>query len=82
MRTLSILILLALAGPAAAQQAAPVPDLSGVWRRAFQIQNLLDPPESGAGPIQQDPRYPKTDGNGVLRVWEEDGGLFWQGGDA
>jgi hypothetical protein len=67
MRTLSVFLLVALAGPAAAQQEAKVPDLSGVWRRAFQIQNLLDPPLSGAGPVQQDPRYPKTDGNGVLR---------------
>jgi hypothetical protein len=66
LRGACVLIVLALAAPAAAQNAA-APDLSGVWTRDFDIQNLLDPPESGPGPIQQHPRYPKTDSNGVPR---------------
>jgi hypothetical protein len=67
MRTLTVLALVAFVTPAAAAQSFTPPDFSGVWRRAFQIQNLLDPPVSGPGPIQQDPRYPKTNSDGVLR---------------
>jgi hypothetical protein len=55
------------ASSAWAQTSFTPPDFSGVWRRAYQISNLLDPPPSGLGPIMQDPRYPKTDHNGVLR---------------
>ena len=67
MRSLSVLALLVLAAPASAQPPNVPPDLSGVWTRKYQISNLLDPPASGAGPIAQDPRYPKTDHNGVPR---------------
>ena len=67
MRALSILALAVLAAPASAQTPYMPPDFSGVWTRSYQISNLLDPPASGAGPIAQDPRYPKTDHNGVPR---------------
>ena len=62
-----VLAILVCAAPAAAQNTSAIPDLSGVWTRDFEIQNLLDPPASGPGPVQQHPRYPKTDGNGVPR---------------
>jgi hypothetical protein len=67
MRHLALVAALCMATPVGAQTAAPPPDLSGVWQRHYQISNLLDPPPSGAGPIAQDPRYPKTDHNGVPR---------------
>jgi len=66
-RILLILVILALGAPALAQSSDAPPDLSGIWRRNYEIQNLLDPPESGPGRISQDPRYPKTDFNGVPR---------------
>ena len=74
MRVLSTCLLIAFTAPAAAQSVVTPPDLSGVWRRSFQISNLLDPPLSGPGPIAQDPRFPKTDHNGVPRkpLTEED----------
>jgi hypothetical protein len=53
--------------PEFAQASEAPPDLSGIWRRDYEIQNLLDPPERGPGRISQDPRYPKTDFNGVPR---------------
>ena len=74
MRTLSILVLVALAVPAYAQTSDAPPDLSGVWRRAFEYQNLLEPPPSGFAPIVQYPRYPKTNSNGVPKRNSD-----WQG---
>lgn len=67
LRTLSILAIVALVVSASAQPSYTPPDFSGVWTRTYQIRNLLDPPPSGPGPIAQDPRYPKTDHNGVPR---------------
>ena len=67
MRFLSVLGLIVFAMPARAQTVYTPPDLSGVWTRDFEISNLLDPPLSGYGPIAQDPRFPKTDHNGVPR---------------
>ena len=67
MRTLAILMVAAIATPSSAQTSEAPPDLTGVWQRDFEIQNLLDPPESGPTRISQDPRYPKTNFNGVPR---------------
>ena len=66
-RLASMSALIVLGAPVFAQAADAPPDFSGIWRRDFQIQNLLDPPESGPGRISQDPRYPKTDSDGVPR---------------
>ena len=38
--------------------AAPIPDFSGVWTRAWKAFSLFDPPASGPGPVRIDPRYP------------------------
>src|SRR5829696_7361338 len=65
MRWLPIVFVLAIAGPANAQPDHAPPDFSGVWQRKWQIRFLLDPPPGGAGPIAQDPRYPKLDRGGV-----------------
>lgn len=67
MRIASFLIFAVFAVPAAAQTADAPPNLSGIWKRTYQVSNLLDPPPSGPGPIIQDPRYPKVDHNGVPR---------------
>lgn len=67
MRGLAILAMAAFAAPAYGQASDAPPNLSGVWQRDYEIQNLLDPPESGPGRISQDPRYPKTNFNGVPR---------------
>jgi len=66
-RVLAILAITAFAAPAYAQSSEAPPDLTGVWQRDFEIQNLLDPPASGPTRISQDPRYPKINFNGVPR---------------
>ena len=57
---------LSVAQTTAAANEAP-PNLSGIWRRTYQVSNILDPPPTGPGPIVQDPRYPKVDHNGGPR---------------
>jgi hypothetical protein len=68
MRTSLFLPAIFLVTPAFSQNAYTAPDFSGVWVRDFFVSNLLDVPESGPGPVLQDPRYPKTDHNGVPRL--------------
>jgi hypothetical protein len=67
MRILSVLGLVALAGPASAQAAFTPPDFSGLWKRTYQISETFDPPPSGPGPVVQDPRYPSVNHDGVPR---------------
>ncbi len=68
MRALFVLGIVIIAVPAYAQTVDTPPNLSGIWRRDFAYQNLLEPPPSGYGPIVQDSRYPKTNSNGVPRL--------------
>ena len=67
MRTLYMLSIVALVGPASAQPAFAPPDFSGLWKRTYQISETFDPPPSGPGPVEQDPRYPAVNHDGVPR---------------
>jgi hypothetical protein len=65
--------LLVLSVPASAQTPASPPDFSGLWKRIYVIDQTFDPAPNALGqnlpsPIVQDPRYPRTNSNGVLRL--------------
>ena len=45
-----------------ASTALPVPNLSGVWSRAWRVQQLFEPPDSGPGPVTGDPASPHVRG--------------------
>jgi hypothetical protein len=47
---------------AQAQSAGPVPNISGIWERAWQERQLFDPPASGPGPVTGDPAHPHIRG--------------------
>ena len=52
------LLCICVAGLAAAQTSAPVPDLSGQWVRTGSYVESFDPPTSGPGPVTIDPAHP------------------------
>ena len=67
MRPLLILAVAATVVPASAEPYHSPPDLSGVWKRTYRINETFDPPASGPGPVVQDPRYPAVNHDGVPR---------------
>ena len=42
--------------------ALPTPNLSGVWFRAWRVQQLFEPPDRGPGPVTGDPVSPHIRG--------------------
>ena len=58
---------IALGNTAHAQSGEEMPDFSGLWSRAYLVDQTFDPPPSGPGPILQDMRYPGVNITGELR---------------